>query len=70
MKNVLFASRAKFMVSTWDKNAYRKNDYVDLFWQECQKITMEHFYHIGAKEKNRNPITEALLLNYTTNEQK
>ena len=68
LKDVLFASRAKFMVSTWNKNAYRKNDYIDLFWQECQKITMEHFYHIGAKQKNQNPITEALLLNYATNE--
>ena len=27
----------------------------------------EHFYHVGAKEKNRNPVIEALLTNYTVN---
>jgi len=27
-------------------------------------LTREHFYHIGASEKNRNPMLEAIVLNY------
>lgn len=62
----LLASNAKFMLSTWDHNDYRKNDYIEKVWHSCYKITQNHFYHVGAKEKNRNPITEALLTNYET----
>jgi DNA adenine methylase len=28
-------------------------------------LTREHFYHVGGKEKNRNPVIEALVTNYT-----
>ena len=28
-------------------------------------LTKEHFYHIGAKEENRKPMLEALVMNYT-----
>ena len=52
------------MVSTWDHSRFRKNDYVDTLWKGCFKVTKEHFYHVGAKEKNRNAVTEALLMNY------
>jgi hypothetical protein len=27
-------------------------------------LKKEHFYPVGAKEENRNPIIEALVLNY------
>ena len=27
-------------------------------------LTREHFYHVGGKEKNRNPVVEALIVNY------
>lgn len=64
LKNALFASGAKFMLSTWDENKYRKNEYIDIIWQECYKINKEHFYHVGAKSENRNPMIEALLTNY------
>lgn len=60
----LSASNTKFMLSTWDHNEYRKNEYIERIWFFCNKITQEHFYHVGAKEVNRNPITEALLTNY------
>lgn len=60
----LLASKAKFMLSTWDHNNYRKNEYIEKIWHFCQKITLEHFYHVGAKEENRNAMTEALLTNY------
>lgn len=58
-------SKAKFMLSTWDHNQYRKNNYVDSVWNFCYKITQEHYYYVGAKEKNRNPMVEALLINYS-----
>ncbi len=56
--------KAKFMLSTWDHNSFRKNQCIDQIWGFCQKLTCEHFYHVGAKENNRNPMTEALLTNY------
>lgn len=61
----LSRSGAKFMLSTWDHNDYRQNEYIDTVWAFCHKITHEHFYHVGAKEENRNPVIEALLTNYT-----
>lgn len=61
----LLASESMFMLSTWDHNDYRKNEYIDKVWHFCNKITQEHFYHVGAKEKNRKPMIEALLTNYT-----
>lgn len=64
LRDALFASEAKFMLSTWDENKYRKNEYIDTIWQGCHKITKEHFYHVGAKESNRNSMMEALLTNY------
>lgn len=53
-----------FMLSTWHSNKYRKNEYIDKIWKFCNIIKQEHFYHIGAKEKNRNFVMEALLINY------
>ena len=64
LSDALSKSSAKFMLSTWDHNDYRKNEYVDTVWKNCQKVTHEHFYHVGAKEENRNPVVEALLTNY------
>lgn len=62
--DVLHESGARYMLSTWDFNAYRKNEYIDLLWGDCYKTTKEHFYYLGAKEKNRNTMVEALLTNY------
>lgn len=57
-------SSCKFMLSTWDYNQYRQNEYVTTLWNFCRKISREHFYHVGAKEINRHSIVEALLVNY------
>lgn len=62
--NALVSSKASFMLSTWDHNEFRANEYIDTVWSFCQKITKEHFYHVGAKEENRKPMVEALLTNY------
>ncbi len=64
LRDALFNSKAYFMLSTWDENKYRKNEYIDSVWDGCFKLNVEHFYHIGAKESNRNSMTEALLMNY------
>lgn len=60
----LTRSGARFMLSTWHHNAYRMNEYIERVWGDCRIVTREHFYHVGAKEKNRNAVTEALLMNY------
>lgn len=65
LHKALVESNANFMLSTWDHNNYRQNEYISLIWNDCKKITQKHFYHVGAKEKNRNPVIEALLTNYT-----
>ena len=64
LHDALVDSGAHFMLSTWDKNKYRKNEYIDIVWKECWKVNQEHFYHVGAKESNRNSMLEALLMNY------
>jgi DNA adenine methylase len=64
LRNALFQSGAKFMVSTWDENKYRKNPYIDTIWKGCYKLNKEHYYHIDGKEENRNFMMEALLTNY------
>ena len=65
LHKLLTSSSANFMLSTWDHNDYRQNDYITQIWSDCQKITQKHFYHVGAKETNRNPVVEALLTNYS-----
>ena len=62
---MLKKSNNKFMLSTWEQNTFRKNEYIESVWEFCSKITKRHFYHLGAKEENRNSVIEALLTNYT-----
>ena len=52
-----------FLLSTWHSNAFRENDLVGNVWSRFRKITKEHHYHIGALEKNRNAVLEALITN-------
>lgn len=65
LKNLLSKTDAKFIVSTWFSNKYRNNESLDKIWKNYQIVTTEHFYHLGGKEENRNPMTEALILNYS-----
>ncbi|MDD5864686.1 MAG: Dam family site-specific DNA-(adenine-N6)-methyltransferase [Firmicutes bacterium] len=60
----LLKTSAKFMLSTWDHNVYRCNPYIESIWEDCWKITQEHFYFVGAKVENRGSVVEALLTNY------
>ena len=63
LKDGLVNSHSKFILSTWLSNKYRTNDYIFSVWKDCKVSTKEHFYHIGAKETNRNAVYEALLSN-------
>lgn len=62
--NDLLKFRGKFILSTWHHNDYRKNEYIDLLWSKFSVLTREHFYHVGGKEENRNPVVEALVTNF------
>ena len=55
-------SEAKFILSTWHSNQHRENPYITSLWSKFDIITREHFYHVGAKESNRNPMLEALVV--------
>jgi DNA adenine methylase len=55
---------ARFILSTWHHNKYRKNKYIDELWRDFHVNTRSHFYHVGGKENNRNEMTEALITNF------
>lgn len=57
-------TNAKFVLSTWHHNEYRKNDMIDRLWGRFNVITAEHFYHGGGHVENRHAITEALVFNF------
>jgi|CXWL01.1.fsa_nt_gi DNA adenine methylase len=61
---LLKASRAKFILSTWHSNQYRNNISMEKYASQFTILTREHYYHVGASEKNRNPMLEAIVLNY------
>ncbi len=56
-------TKANFILSTWNKNSYRQNHYIEKFWSNFHIINIEHFYFLGAKESNRNNIIESLVTN-------
>ncbi len=57
---------ANFILSTWHHNDFRKNEFIDSLWSKYNIFTREHFYHVGGKESNRNPMIEAIITNYDT----
>jgi DNA adenine methylase len=56
-------SKASYLLSSWLSNKYRINEYIFSIWKECNIVTKEHFYYLGAKETNRNAVYEAILSN-------
>jgi DNA adenine methylase len=55
----------KFILSTWHHNDYRENTYIKTLWSRFNILTKDYFYHVGGKEKNRNPVVEALIVNFS-----
>ena len=64
LANILSVTPNKFILSTWHSNKYRYNDHIDRYWSQYFINLREHYYHVGAKEDNRNSIIEALITNY------
>lgn len=62
--NALSVTKAKFILSTWHSNQYRTNSAFESLWSKFHYVTQEHFYHVGASENNRNPMVEALIMNF------
>ncbi|HOV32583.1 MAG TPA: DNA adenine methylase [Candidatus Hydrogenedens sp.] len=65
LHKILVKSGAKFILSTWHSNKYRFNKYINTLWSGLYLLTKEHFYYVGASEKNRNPMLEALISNFS-----
>jgi DNA adenine methylase len=61
---LLTRTKARFILSTWHSNQYRHNQSLGKWWDGFTTLTREHFYHVGAKEENRNPMLEALVMNF------
>jgi len=62
--DLLKATSSKFILSTWHSNKYRDNPAIEKYAYHFTILTREHFYHVGASEENRNPMLEAIVLNY------
>ncbi len=65
---LLEKTAAKFILSTWHSNEYRDNQELEKYSKKFEVVTHRHFYHVGASEKNRKPMTEAIVLNYTADQ--
>lgn len=64
LHDVLSNKATNFVLSTWKQTKYRENVYIKSIWKDFKICTAEHFYFIGAKESNRNSVTEALIYNF------
>ncbi len=53
---------ANVCLSMWKENEFRRNDHLFEHWSDFTWYEQEHFYHIGAKETNRHPMTEVLAI--------
>lgn len=62
--HLLSETKAKFVLSTWHHNDWRKNEMIDKYWNKFNIVTKDHFYHSGGKIENRRTIVEALVCNF------
>ena len=65
LAHLLVDTKARFILSTWHGNKFRMNQFIDSLWGRYSILTKQHFYHLGAKENNRNPMLEALVTNFS-----
>lgn len=61
---LLLNTKAKFILSTWHHNDWRKNEMIAKFWNKFNIITKDHFYHNGGNIENRRTVVEALVCNF------
>ena len=64
LARLLLKTKARFVISTWHSNQYRQNTALEKYWGGFATLTREHFYHVGGKVENRNPMLEALVMNF------
>jgi DNA adenine methylase len=66
LAELLRASPAKFIVSTWHSNEFRSNEMIAKHWSDpsFHLFTRAHFYHVGSTESLRHPMLEALITNF------
>lgn len=53
---------ANICLSMWKENEFRRNDHLFTYWSDFTWHEQDHFYHVGAKEANRHPMTEVLAI--------
>jgi len=63
---LLSETKAKFILSTWHHNDWRKNEMIEKYWGNFNILTKDHFYHSGGSIENRRTIVEALVCNFDT----
>lgn len=61
---LLSQTKARFILSTWHHNNYRKNEMISKYWNKFHIQTKDHFYHSGGKIENRQSVVEALVFNF------
>ena len=64
LADMLSETPAKFILSSWHHNDFRQNEYMKTLWSRFNIATKDHFYHVGGREQNRNPVVEALVTNF------
>lgn len=62
--DLLFGTKAKFILSTWHHNDWRENEMIKKYWNKFNIVTKDHFYHSGGNIENRRTIVEALVCNF------
>ncbi|WP_251615273.1 DNA adenine methylase [Pumilibacter muris] len=62
----IISLKEKFILSNWLSNNYRTNTHIDTYFRDDKFniLPIEHFYHVGGKELNRNAILECLITNF------
>lgn len=53
---------ANVCLSMWKENEFRKNRHLFKYWSDFAWYEHSHFYHFGARESNRHPMTEVLAI--------
>lgn len=66
LSELLSATPAKFILSTWHHNDYRRNEVLATYWSKFNVVTRDHFYHTGGKLENRRSVVEALVFNFSS----
>jgi DNA adenine methylase len=67
LSDLLSATPAWFILSTWHHNDFRANPFIDSLWGRFNVVTRDHFYHSGGKLENRRAVVEALVFNFPAN---